>query len=139
MNKILLTGSSGFIGFELLKDLSKNNKVYITLRKKEKKHFKNKNIVEIYFNNYEKLNEKLKKIKIDTVIHCATHYVKYHNFNDIKKLSESNILFGNVILENLKIMNVKNLLIFQQYGKTIMLRKKIISIYTLPINKVLII
>ena len=36
MNKILLTGSSGFIGFELLKDLSKNHKVFITLRKKIK-------------------------------------------------------------------------------------------------------
>ena len=73
MNKILLTGSSGFIGFELLKDLSKNNKVYITLRKKNENQFKNKNIVEIYFNNYETLNKKLRKIRIDTVIHCATH------------------------------------------------------------------
>ena len=36
INKILLTGSSGFIGFELLKNLSKNYKVYITLRKKNK-------------------------------------------------------------------------------------------------------
>ena len=112
MNKILLTGSSGFIGFELLNDLSKNYKVYITLRKKNKNNFKNKNIVEIYFNNYETLNKKLKKIKIDTVIHCATHYVKHHNFNDIKKLSESNILFGNIILENLEKMKVKKFINF---------------------------
>jgi len=112
MNKILLTGSSGFIGFELLKDLSKNYKVYITLRKKNKNQFKNKNIVEIYFNNYETLNKKLKKIRIDTVIHCATHYVKYHNFNDLKKLSQSNILFGNIILENLEKMNVKKFINF---------------------------
>lgn len=112
MNKILLTGSSGFIGFELLKNLSKNYKVYITLRKKNKNQFRNKNIVEIYFNNYETLNKKLKKIKINTVIHCATHYVKYHNFNDLKKLSESNILFGNIILENLEKMNVKKFINF---------------------------
>ncbi len=112
MNKILLTGSSGFIGCELLKDLSKNHKVYITLRKKNKNQLKNKNIVEIYFNNYETLNKKLKKVKIDTVIHCATHYVKYHNFNDLKKLSESNILFGNIILENLEKMDVKKFINF---------------------------
>ena len=112
MNKILLTGSSGFIGFELLKDLSKNHKVFITLRKKNKNQLKNKNIVEIYFNNYETLNKKLKKVRIDTVIHCATHYVKYHNFNDLKKLSESNILFGNIILENLDKMNVKKFINF---------------------------
>ena len=35
MNKILLTGSTGFIGSALLDNLSKNNKIYITLRKKE--------------------------------------------------------------------------------------------------------
>ena len=112
MKKILLTGSSGFIGFGLLNDLSKNYKVYVTLRKKNKNNFKNKNIVEIYFNNYETLNKKLKKIKINTVIHCATHYVKHHKFNDIKKLSESNILFGNIILENLEKMGVKKFINF---------------------------
>jgi len=112
MNKILLTGSSGFIGCELLKDLSKNHKVYITLRKKNKNQLKNKNIYEIYFNNYETLNKKLKKVRIDTVIHCATHYVKYHNFNDLKQLSESNMLFGNIILENLEKMNVKKFINF---------------------------
>lgn len=112
MIKILLTGSSGFIGSELLKSLSKNNKVYITIRKKKNKKFKNKNIKEIYFENYEKLNQKLKKIKVNTVIHCATHYVKDHKFDDIKKLSESNILFGNIILENLEKMNVKKFINF---------------------------
>ena len=84
MNKILLTGSSGFIGFELLKDLSKKSQNFYNFKKKNKNQLKNKNIVEIYFNNYETLNKKLKKVRIDTVIHCATHYVKYHNFNDLK-------------------------------------------------------
>ena len=50
---------------------------------------------------------KLKKIKIDIIIHCATHYVKEHSYSDIQKLANSNILFGNIILENLDIMNVK--------------------------------
>ena len=112
MNKILLTGATGFIGSELLKDLSQNNKIYITLRKKNNKDYKNKNIVKIYFNSYDKLNNKIKKIKVDTVIHCATHYVKNHNFNDIRKLSESNILFGNIILENLELMKAKNFINF---------------------------
>ena len=35
MQKILLTGSTGFIGSELLKDLSKDKRVYLTLRKKK--------------------------------------------------------------------------------------------------------
>ena len=112
MNKILLTGSTGFIGSQFLKNLSKNNKVYVTLRKKNKKILKNKNIIKVYFNNFNNLNNRLKKINVDIVIHCATHYVKQHEFNDINKLSESNILFGNIILENLKNMKVKKFINF---------------------------
>ncbi len=112
MSKILLTGSTGFIGSALLDNLSKNNKIYITIRKKNKILIKNKNIIKIYFDDYSKLNKKLKKIKVNTVIHCATHYVKKHKYDDLKKLSNANILFGNVILENLEIMNVKKFINF---------------------------
>ena len=112
MKNILLTGSTGFIGSELLKYLSNYNKVYITVRKKYKINSNNKNINKIYFNNHKNLSYKIKKLKIDTVVHCATHYVKSHNFEDIKELSESNILFGNIILENLKIMRVKKFVNF---------------------------
>ena len=112
MNKILLTGSTGFIGSNLLTDLSQNNKIYVVLRKKQKKNLKNKNIIKIYYNNYQILDKKIKKIKVNTVIHCATHYVKQHKIDDMKKLSDSNILFGNIILENLKIMGVKKFINF---------------------------
>ena len=112
MKNILLTGSTGFIGSELLKYLSNYNKVYITIRKKYKINSNNKNIIKIYFNSHKNLSYKIKKLKIDTVVHCATHYVKNHKFEDIKELSESNILFGNIILENLKIMRVKKFVNF---------------------------
>ena len=112
MKKILLTGSTGFIGSQLLNELSKDYIIYITLRTKTKKIIKNNNIVKIFFDNYETLNKKLKKLKVNTVIHCATHYVKNHNFEDLKKLSNSNILFGNVILENLEVMGVKKFINF---------------------------
>ena len=112
MSKILLTGSTGFIGSALLDSLSKNNKIYITVRKKNKIFTKSKNIIKIYFDDNNKLNNKLKKIKVNTVIHCATHYVKKHKYDDLKKLSNANILFGNIILENLEIMNVKKFINF---------------------------
>ena len=112
MKNILLTGSTGFIGSELLKNLSSYNKVYITVRKKFKINSNNKNIIKIHFNSYKNLSHKFKKLKIDTVIHCATHYVKNHNFEDIEELSKSNILFGNIILENLKVMRVKKFINF---------------------------
>lgn len=112
MNKILLTGSTGFIGSELLKDLSQDNKIYVILRKKLKNNQRHKNVVQIYYNNYKNLNNKIKKLKIDTIIHCATHYVKSHNIQDLEKLSNSNILFGNIILENLSLMGVKRFINF---------------------------
>ena len=113
MHKILLTGYSGFIGSEILNQLSKNNTIYITQRNKKKVNNKNiQNIKKIYFKNYDNLNYKLNKLKIDIVIHCATHYIKKHTLKDIKKLSDSNILFGNVILENLKAMKVKKFIYF---------------------------
>ena len=113
MYKILLTGSSGFIGSEILDQLSKNNIIYITQRNKKKVKKKiNQNIKKVYFKNYDNLNDKLSKLKIDIVIHCATHYIKNHTSKDIKKLSDSNILFGNVILENLRSMKVKKFIYF---------------------------
>jgi len=111
--KILLTGSSGFIGLNLLESLSKKNKIFIILRNKlSKKIFKNKNIQIIKFKNYTSLNSQLKKIKVDIVIHCATYYVKIHKFSDIKKFCDSNILLGNIILENLEKMRVKKFINF---------------------------
>jgi len=112
VKKILLTGSTGFIGSALLDNISKKKKIYITVRKKDKILLKNKNISKIYFDDYDKLNRKLKKIKVNTVIHCATHYVKKHNYDDLKKLSNANILFGNIILENLEVMSVKKFINF---------------------------
>lgn len=111
MKKILLTGASGFIGSNILKELSINNKIYVIVRNKKIK-LKSKNIFQINFKTVEQLNKKLKKIKVDIIIHCATHYVKHHKIDDIQKLCNSNILLGNIILENLKSMKVKKFLNF---------------------------
>ena len=113
MFKILLPGSSGFVGSNILNNLSDNHKFYIVVRKKpSKKILKNKNVKFIKFTDYKDLNNKLKKTNVDVVIHCATHYVKNHEFYDIKKFCESNLLLGNVILENLKNMKVKKFINF---------------------------
>ena len=113
MFKILLTGATGFVGSNILKELSKYNQIFILIRKKPtQKKFFHKNIIFVKFTDYEELNKKLKKLNIDIVIHCATHYIKNHTYKDIKKLINSNILLGNIILENLSNMKVKKFINF---------------------------
>ncbi|MDA9663307.1 NAD(P)-dependent oxidoreductase [Candidatus Pelagibacter sp.] len=115
MKKILITGSTGFIGFSLLKNLYSKNEIYIILRSESKNFNKIKIFKKVNIISYKKLNElnkKLKKINVDIVIHCATHYIKNHNYKDLSELNKSNILFGNIILENLKIMKVKKFINF---------------------------
>ena len=72
MKKILLTGSTGFIGSNILLTLSKNNKykIYVTINKTKPK-IKYRNVS--YINcNLLKYKDCFKATKnIDIVIHCA--------------------------------------------------------------------
>ena len=115
MKNILITGSTGFIGSNLLSLLYEKNKLILLVRSKKKKSQLLKKYPKlkcIYFNTYKNLDYKLKKIKIDVILHTATHYVKNHSKNDIEKLANSNIIFGNIILDNLKQMKVKKFVNF---------------------------
>lgn len=113
MFKILLTGSTGFIGSNILNKIKIDNKVFIIKRSHSKKKIlKNKNIKLLEFNNYKTLSNKLKKIKVDIIIHCATHYKKNHKFSDIEKFASSNIVLGNIILDNLDILEPKKFINF---------------------------
>ena len=115
MKKVLLTGSTGFIGSNLLYELYHKNQIFLIIRNSSKHNhtFKDyKNIKIIYYDKFDDLDKKLKKLTIDVVIHCATHYVRNHSFSDILQLNKSNIIFGNVILENLKLMKTKKFINF---------------------------
>ena len=114
MKKILITGSNGFVGRNILNELLPKHKIYATVRKKffRTRKKKDKNLSFIVFKNHTDLNVKLKKIKVDCVIHCATNYLKAHKSDDIYDLINANIIFGNIILENLNKMNVKKFINF---------------------------
>lgn len=109
---ILLTGGTGFIGYNITQKIPKLDKIFFIKRAKSKNKKLNKNIKVINYSNNNDLDKKLKKIEVDIVIHAATHYSKKHNINDLEKFSNSNILFGNIILENLDKMKVKKFINF---------------------------
>ena len=107
--KILITGSTGFIGSHILNLLLKKNiYVYDILREKNKKNKyikklkRNKNYFPIFYKKFIELENKLKKKKINTVINCATYYSTKNDIKTIQNLIETNIIFCSVILEILK-------------------------------------
>ena len=116
MNTIIITGSNGFIGSNLVKTLSTTHKLILLVRVKSKpkktKYIFNKNISFKFFKNNTDLKNLLKKIKGSWLIHCATHYVKKHQSNDIAKIINSNIELGTILLDNLNIMGTKNFINF---------------------------
>ena len=107
--RILITGSTGFIGSHILNLLLKKNiYIYDILREKNKKNRyikklkKNKNYFPIFYKEFKELEKKLKKKKINTVINCATYYSTKNDIKAIQNLIETNIVFCSIILEILK-------------------------------------
>lgn len=139
MQNILITGSSGFIGSNILLDMIDKHNIYITSRREINE--KHKKLKVIYYKNHFDLNKKLRKIKIDIIIHCGTHYVKNHNFSDINKLTLANIEFGVILLENLKSMKVKKFInfstVWQNYNGKLDSAYNLYSAFKLSYSKIL--
>lgn len=119
--KILITGSSGFIGFHLSKLLLKkkykvvgidnmNNYYSIKLKKnrlKELKKNKNFKFYKIDLTNENKLREVFKKNKFDAVFNLAAQAGVRYSVDHPKKYIESNIIGFFNIIENIKQFNIK--------------------------------
>jgi nucleoside-diphosphate-sugar epimerase len=124
---ILITGASGFVGSHVLDDCLNNNfNVHAIFRYSKKnvsfaKKYK-KQIFPIFYNNIYEIKNKLTNCKIDYVIHCATHYIKKHNHNDIENIIKSNVLFSTILLDavvNIKIKKFINLgTVWQHFNDT---------------------
>lgn len=124
---ILITGASGFVGSHVVDDCLKNNfNVQAIFRHSKKnvgfaKKYKKK-IFPIFYNNIYEIKNKLTNCKIDYVIHCATHYIKKHDHNDIENIIKSNVLFSTILLDavvNIKIKKFINLgTVWQHFNDT---------------------
>jgi nucleoside-diphosphate-sugar epimerase len=129
MYDILITGASGFIGFNLLEKLKKK-KIIVILKKDSNLNFKNVKLIR--YDDMSELALKLKSIKTKIIIHCATHYTKNHQLNDIEKMMRANILLGNILLELSSKMRVKKFInISTIWELTSANSKKNLNLYTL--------
>lgn len=104
--KILLTGGTGFIGFNLAKDiLSQNNR--LTLVSRNSLHTGSK------INELSKLGAKVVDCtkadylpqlldetgRFDAVIHLAAHYTRKHTASEIRSMMEAATILGTEMLE----------------------------------------
>jgi len=102
MKRILITGSSGFIGKSLVKELLKKKVYLYLLINKKKLKIKSKKIKFIYcsLSNSKNLKKKLQKISITDIIHCAWVGVSAKSRNSLKQ--NHNLEIANNLLNAIK-------------------------------------
>jgi CDP-paratose synthetase len=106
--KILISGSTGFIGKHLVKRLlSKKYDIYAIVRNTKDSNLLGKEKSFIFSGDTEKLVSFMQKEKFDGVIHLASLFLASHKADDIKDLINSNVFLGTAILEASVKSNVK--------------------------------
>ena len=117
--RVILTGASGFIGRNLLLKLIKNNFDVITISRNPIEFYSNKHKNIIYKNSYESLITQFDKIPIYSVIHLATYFLQNHNSSQVSQLINSNLLFGNHLLELTKELNINSFINTSTYAQSV--------------------
>lgn len=119
---ILVTGATGFIGQHLVRYLATGkHTVSVLVRPESNTDAFSKDIhILTTPNEYASIQEIFKAGNFDGVIHLATYYTAKHGPEDVKKLIESNVAFGSMIIEAASNSNVPwfiNTETFTQYNE----------------------
>ncbi len=104
--KILITGGSGYIGKNIIQNLSKKYEIkYLTRNLNDKSQQ-----CIVIKNNFSSINMSVNKFKPDLVLHLASLFVVNHKFKDISNLIDSNIKFGSFLLESMRLNKIDKII-----------------------------
>ena len=104
--KILITGSTGFIGRQFIKQFHSDYKIHALVRVGKGGSVDRANTYE-YDGSIESIKASLEGV--DIVLHLATYYTAVHREEDISPLVDANISFGVQLLEAMKQMGVNRI------------------------------
>jgi nucleoside-diphosphate-sugar epimerase len=107
--KIAMTGSTGFIGYHLLRRLlAEGYTVYALIRKNSDRSRLpvSKNIM-TFDGGAERLEDYFKERSVEGIIHLASLFISKHRSEDISNLIDSNIKYGTWLIESAVQSNVR--------------------------------
>jgi nucleoside-diphosphate-sugar epimerase len=114
--RILITGANGFLGRNLIQNLSGHREfVIFALGRFGSNMLLNQKITQrisrLYFKRYDDLKNLVAAARPDIVIHCATFFHAEHKSEDIVPMIDANLTYGTLLLESLRDLQKKVLFI----------------------------
>lgn len=109
--KILITGSTGFVGKTLIPILGreKKNELFLLVRNRQKATVMFSNVsVTILDTNEEDWTNNVKEVNPDIVLHLAAFFTGRHDFENIDNIIDSNIKFTTNLLETISMTDCEH-------------------------------